>query len=98
MNELHRQLEAILFVADEPVPLTQLAQVTETARDVVHGALEEMKAEYETSGRGVVLRDIGGGWRMYTHADVAEYVDRIVLAVEKPQLRQTASATVALLA
>ena len=44
MNEVHRQLEAILFVADEPVPLTQLAQVTETARDVVLGALEEMKA------------------------------------------------------
>src|SRR5438552_5420242 len=98
MNELQRQIEAILFVADEPVPLTQLAQVTETARDTVLLALEEMKAEYEAAERGVVLREIGGGWRMYTHPDVAAYVERFVLAVQQPRLTQAALETLAIVA
>lgn len=98
MNELQRQLEAILFVADEPVPLTQLAQVTETARDTISRALEEMKSEYEAAERGVVLREIGGGWRMYTHPDVAAYVERFVLAVQQPRLTQAALETLAIVA
>src|SRR5260221_5759073 len=98
MNDLQRQLEAILFVADEPVPLTQLAQVTETARDVVLEALNAMQAEYEAGERGVMLRDIGGGWRMYTHPDVAPYVERFVLAVQQPRLTQAALETLAIVA
>jgi segregation and condensation protein B len=98
MNDLQRQLEAILFVADEPVPLTQLAQVTETARDTVLEALNAMQAEYEAGERGVMLRDIGGGWRMYTHPDVAPYVERFVLAVQQPRLTQAALETLAIVA
>src|SRR5687768_14368171 len=98
MIDLRRQIEAILFVADEPVPLTQLAQVTETARDGVQATLEEMRAEYETSGRGVVLKEIGGGWRMFTHPDVAPYVERFVLAVQNPRLTQAALETLSIIA
>lgn len=98
MNELRRQLEAILFIADEPVPLTQLAQITETARDVVARTLEEIKAEYEQQQRGVTLREVGSGWRMYTHPDVAPYVERFVLAVQQPRLTQAALETLAIVA
>jgi len=98
MNELSRQLEAILFVADEPVPLTQLAQVTETARSTVETALAEMRADFEASGRGIVLRETSGGWRMYTHPDVAAYVERFVLAVQQPRLTQAALETLAIVA
>jgi len=98
MNELQRQLEAILFVADEPVPLTQLAQVTETARDTVLEALRTMQAEHEAGERGVMLREIGGGWRMYTHPDVAPYVERFVLAVQQPRLTQAALETLSIIA
>jgi segregation and condensation protein B len=98
MSDLERQLEAILFVADEPVPLTQLAQVTETARETVLRALAEMKARYESEQRGLTLREIGDGWRMYTHPDVAPYVERFVLAVQQPRLTQAALETLAIVA
>ena len=98
MSDLQRQLEAILFVADEPVPLTQLAQVTETARDTVDATLGEMRASYERDARGVVLREVGGGWRMYTHPDVAPYVERFVLAVQNPRLTQAALETLSIVA
>jgi segregation and condensation protein B len=96
MSDLRRQLEAILFVAEEPVGVQQLAQITETARDVVAGALEELRQEYAGAGRGIVLREVAGGWRMYTHPDVAPYVERFVLAVQNPRLTQAALETLSI--
>ena len=98
MSDLRRQLEAILFVADEPVPLNQLAQVTETARAEVQSALEAIRRDCEDAGRGVTLREVAGGWRMYTHPDVAAYVERFVLAVQQPRLTQAALETLAIVA
>jgi segregation and condensation protein B len=97
-TELRRQLEAILFVADEPVPLQQLAQVTETALDHVRAALDEINAACARDGRGVVLREVAGGWRMYAHPDVAPYVERFVLAVQQPRLTQAALETLSIVA
>lgn len=97
-DALRRQLEAILFVADEPIPLNQLAQVTETAREAVRATLEAMREQQEREGRGVVLREVAGGWRMYAHPDVAAYVERFVLDVQHPRLTQAALETLAIVA
>lgn len=96
MSDLRRQIEAILFVADEPVPLTQLAQVTETARAAVLEVLQEIRDEYERSARGMTIREVAGGWRMYTHPDLAPYVERFVLAVQQPRLTQAALETLSI--
>lgn len=98
MSDVRRQLEAILFVADEPVPLTQLAQITETSRDHVRETLDEIRSECEQQGRGVTLREVADGWRMYTHPDVAPYVEKFVLAVQQPRLTQAALETLAIVA
>ena len=98
MNDLRRQIEAILFIADEPVALTQLAQITETARERVEEALGQIRDECERSQRGVTLREVAGGWRMYTHPDVAAYVERFVLAVQQPRLTQAALETLSIVA
>jgi len=96
MSEIRKQLEAILFVATDPIPLTQLAQVTETAKTEVQAELERMREEY--ADRGMVLREVAGGWRMYTHPDAAPYVERFVLAVQQPRLSQAALETLAIIA
>lgn len=98
MSDLERQLEAILFVADEPVPLTQLAEVTETARDTLERTLISMRDAFEAHARGIVLREVGGGWRLYTHPDVQPYVERFVLAVTNPRLTQAALETLSIVA
>jgi len=98
MSDLRRQIEAILFVAEEPVGIQQLAQITETAREVVARALEGLRDEYADAGRGIVLREVAGGWRMYTHPDVAAYVERFVLAVQNPRLTQAALETLSIVA
>jgi segregation and condensation protein B len=98
MSELRRLLEAILFVADEPVPLTVLAQITEESRNRVVAELETLRNELVEAERGVVLREVAGGWRMYTHPDAAAHVEKFVLAVQQPRLTQAALETLAVVA
>ncbi|MGH2794668.1 MAG: SMC-Scp complex subunit ScpB [Actinomycetota bacterium] len=97
-DDLRRILEAILFVTEEPTPLTILAQITESSKDVVETELRALAADLESSGRGVALREVAGGWRMYTHPDAAPYVERFVRSVQQPRLTQAALETLAIVA
>ncbi len=98
MSELRRILEAILFVCDEPIQLGILAQVTEESKDTVESELRALAADLESQGRGVSLREVAGGWRMYTHPDAAAYVERFVRSVQQPRLTQAALETLAIVA
>jgi segregation and condensation protein B len=97
-DDLRRILEAILFVTEEPTPLTILAQITESSKDVVEAELRALAADLEQTGRGVALREVAGGWRMYTHPDAAPYVERFVRSVQQPRLTQAALETLAIVA
>ena len=93
-----RALEAILFVIDEPVDVATLSQVLEVGRVEVEAALRELAADYERDGRGFVLREVAGGWRLYTHPDAAPYLERFVLAGRSGRLSQAALETLAVIA
>jgi segregation and condensation protein B len=96
--ELRRILEAILFVSDEPIPTTILAQVTEEPMERIDAELRDLAADLERSGRGVALREVAGGWRMFGHPDAAAYVERFVVSVQQPRLTQAALETLAIVA
>ncbi|MFP5225645.1 MAG: SMC-Scp complex subunit ScpB [Actinomycetota bacterium] len=96
MTDLARTLEAILFVAAEPLPATRLAQVTETPLAVIEATLREMQDAFQ--GRGIVLREVAGGWRLATNPSEAAFVERFVIAVAQPRLTQAALETLAVVA
>jgi segregation and condensation protein B len=91
-------LEAVLLVTDEPVPAVTLAQVTERPTEEVEQTLQELAADYEAAGRGFELRNVAGGWRLYTRADCAPYVERFVLDGQSARLTQAALETLAVIA
>lgn len=95
---LRTALEAILMVVDEPVGEVVLAQVTERPTDEVVSALRELAAEYEAAGRGFELRQVAGGWRYYTRASAAAYVEKFVLDGQQARLTQAALETLAVVA
>src|SRR5258705_2149626 len=74
---LRASLEAIMLVADEPVPLVVLAQVLERPRNEVEAELRDLAASYVAEGRGFDLREIAGGWRFYTPQDFAAPVQPV---------------------
>ena len=91
-------LEAVLLVTDEPVPAVTLAQVVERPTEEVEAVLEALAADYADAGRGFELRQIAGGWRLYTRADCAPYVERFVLDGQQARLTQAALETLAVIA
>jgi|SRR6202167_2825389 len=95
---LRASLEAILLVADEPVPTVVLAQVLEHPRNEVAAGLRELAEEYTAAGRGFDLREIAGGWRFYTREDCAALVERFVTDGQEVRLTQAALETLAVVA
>jgi segregation and condensation protein B len=96
--ELRTALEAILMVVDEPVRDVLLAQVVERPTDEVAAALRQLAAEYDEQGRGFELREVAGGWRFYTRASCAAYVEKFVLDGQQARLTQAALETLAVVA
>jgi segregation and condensation protein B len=95
---LRASLEAILLVADEPVPEVLIAQVLERPRHVVAEGLQALAQEYTDDGRGFDLREIAGGWRFYTREDCAPLVERFVRDGQEVRLTQAALETLAVIA
>jgi segregation and condensation protein B len=95
---LRTALEAILMVVDEPVNEILLAQVVERPTEEVVGALRELAADYDEAGRGFELREVAGGWRFYTRASCAPYVEKFVLDGQQARLTQAALETLAVVA
>jgi segregation and condensation protein B len=91
-------LEAVLFIADEPVPTADLAVLFEVPSAIMEQTLEEIARRYADEGRGIVLRRAGGGWRLATRPDTAAYLERFVGARRSSRLSQAALETLAIVA
>ena len=95
---LRASLEAILLVADEPVPAVVLAQVLERPRDEVAAALRALASAYTAEGRGFDLREVAGGWRLYTREECAPVVERFLTDGQEVRLTQAALEALAVVA
>ncbi|GAA1623290.1 hypothetical protein GCM10009744_08380 [Kribbella alba] len=95
---MRRALEAILMVTDEPLPVLTLARTVGRPTGDISAALTALADEYTEQGRGFDLREVGGGWRYYTRAEAAQYVERFVLDGQQARLTQAALETLAVVA
>jgi segregation and condensation protein B len=93
-----RALEALLFVSDEPLTVSVLAQALEVDRREVEARCRRLAEELEERGAGVVLREVAGGWRLFTHPDTAPEVERFVLSSRQARLTKAALETIAIVA
>jgi segregation and condensation protein B len=96
--ETHRAIEAVLMVADAPVPAQLLAQLLEIPPAEVEEICAELAAAYEAEGRGFALVRVAGGYRFQSHADLAPYVERFVLEGQHARLSAAALETLAIVA
>jgi segregation and condensation protein B len=95
-------LEAVLMVADEPIPAVRLASVLALPTARVQELLDELAAEYRGDHggrpRGFELRLAGAGWRIYSASPYADVVGRFVLEGQTARLTQAALETLAVIA
>jgi len=91
-------LEAVLMVVEEPVTEIALASALQLPPPQVSSLLAELKDDYERAGRGFELREVAGGWRMFSRAEYAPVVERFVIDGQQARLTQASLETLAVVA
>jgi segregation and condensation protein B len=77
IDQLQRPIEALLFVASEALPIKEIAKLTRASEIDVATALQRIEAEY--AERGIVLREVAGGYRFATAPSAREVVEAYLL-------------------
>lgn len=99
---LRELVEAVLMVVDEPVTDEQLAEATGADRAEVHQVLTSLVGDYNgengSARRGFELREVAGGWRIYSRPAHAEVVERFIVEGQTARLSQAALETLAVVA
>lgn len=98
VGRLRSAVEAILFVVDRPTTTVELAQVLDVPQPVAAQALAGLRTDLDEQRRGFELREVAGGWRLYTREEFASYVERYVLDGQQARLTQAALETLAVVA
>ncbi|NLD51901.1 MAG: SMC-Scp complex subunit ScpB [Clostridiales bacterium] len=100
MEQQHLQgvLEAILYVAGEPVELKDLARALEISDSALLQALDELEYYYDAQYRGLRLKRFGTHVQLGTRAAYAPYIERLLQPVQKVSLSQAALETLAVVA
>jgi segregation and condensation protein B len=91
-------LEALLFLADEPLDVVTLADTLELTPAEVDGACQGLSLRHRTERRGTEVRRAAGGWRMYSAALARPVLERWALAGRTGRLTQAALETLAVVA
>ena len=86
--ELKGALEAIIYAADEPATVEQLAAATGEEKAAVRAALDELVAAYAAEERGIEIRCVANGYKFYTKAQHHEVVRKFIKSL-RPPLRLT---------
>lgn len=97
-SSLKGAIEAMLLVSSDPVSASSLAQVLEVAPGEVASLLAELQVEYQEKNRGIQLREVAGGWRLFTHPAYHDQVEALVLSWDTQRLSQAALETLAVIA
>lgn len=97
--ELKAALEAIIYAADEPVTLEQVASALGEDKLPVKAGLDELMASYASEERGIEIRVVAGGYKMYTKPQHHDVVRRFIKSLRPPlRLSMPALETLAVIA
>lgn len=91
-------IEALLLVSSDPVSASSLAQALSLTPGETASLLAELSAEYADANRGFQLREVAGGWRLFTHPAFHDVVESFVLSWDTQKLSQAALETLAVVA
>lgn len=97
-SSLKGALEAMLLVSSDPASAPALASILSITPGECASLLAELQVEYQEKNRGIQLREVAGGWRLFTHPAFHEQVEALVLSWDTQRLSQAALETLAVIA
>jgi segregation and condensation protein B len=96
--KLERTIESLLFLSSGPVKAEALADAAEAELHEVVTALERLREHYEFERRGLVLRELAGGWALSSHPDTETAARRLLARPRTPPLTPAQAETLAIVA
>ena len=97
-NQLPKIIEAILFVAGEPVAISDLCEALGVGELEALQAVTELERTLDNDLRGITVKRYGDHIRLETRPEYAPYVERMLQPVQRQSLSQTAMETLAVIA
>lgn len=97
-GSLMGMLESLLLVSSDAVSARDLARACGVEEQQAREALESLSSDYADANRGIQLREVAGGWRLFTHPAFHDRVEAYVLSWDKRKLSQAALETLAVIA
>jgi len=92
-------VEALLFVAEEPLTTGEIAQLVETSVADIDELMVDMQQRLaDDATRGLVLKQVANGWRMYTDTEARPYLERFAASERATRLSSAALETLAVVA
>jgi segregation and condensation protein B len=98
LTELVALVEALIFVADEPVTTKLLAEVLEEDKESINAAIDGVKYEYESRESGLQIREIAGGWQISTRTEFHDEVRKFLKTRPSAKLSLPSLETLAVIA
>ena len=98
LSELVAVVEALIFVADEPITSKLIAEVLGEERQAIEAAVEQLKQEYENRESGLQIREIAGGWQIATRTEFHEEVRKFLKTRPSAKLSLASLETLAVIA
>ena len=98
MSDLPRTIEALLFLSSQPVTVADLAEATQTTEGQVAEAIEVLREDLAEGHRGVVLREVAGGFSLASDPASEEPARRLLAKPRTPPLTQAQAETLAIVA
>lgn len=99
LEEIQAALEAIVYAADEPATLDQIASALGVEKTIARAGLDLLVASYQTDQRGIEVRKVAGGWKFYTKPQHHDVVRKFIKSLQPPlRLTMPALETLAVIA
>lgn len=98
MNDLARTIEALLFLSPQPVRAAELAEATEATEGQVAEAIELLREDLAAGKRGILLREVAGGFALASDPAAEEAARRLLAKPRTPPLTQAQAETLAIVA
>ncbi len=96
-NSYKAIIEGLLFIAEAPMTVADLAKIVAISEGDVRDIVAMLQEEYGQGDKGIVLREVGGGYQFSTAPIVAPYIDKIY-SEKKTKLSHAAYETLAIIA
>ena len=98
LSELVAVVEALVFVADEPITSKLIGEVLGEDKQAIDAAVEQLRLEYENRERGLQIREVAGGWQIATRTEFHEEVRKFLKTRPSAKLSLASLETLAVIA